>query len=133
MGKRDVMNEYSQENLKRRINLTLVHMRSSYRNGHFVITETLYPIEKVNRSNLRYNEVFDNRISHLNTIIADKLAFGCYEVFVIKCDDDNSDVIKYRHKLATSTFADLKMRLNSISTDIAGVVKYIESHEYEND
>lgn len=108
-------------------------MRSSYHNGQFVITETLYPVEKVNRTNLRYNEVFDYRIAHLNIILPDKLAFGVYETYVLRCDDDNLDVIKYRHKLATSTFADLKMRLNSISNDLAGVVKYIESGEYEND
>lgn len=127
------MTDYSPEQLRQRNNLTLVQMRSSYHNGQFVITETLHPIEKVNRSNLRYNEVFDFRIAHLNTIIPDKLAFGVYETYVLMCEDDNSDVIKYRHKLATSTFADLKMRLNSITNDLAGVVKYIESHEYEND
>lgn len=127
------MTDYSPEKLRKRKNLNLVHMRSSYHNGQFVITETLYPVEKVNRTNLRYNEVFDYRIAHLNIILPDKLAFGVYETYVLRCDDDNLDVIKYRHKLATSTFADLKMRLNSISNDLAGVVKYIESGEYEND
>lgn len=126
------MNAISSEKLKRRKNLQLVYMRSSYRNGHFVITETVYPIEKINRVNLRYNEVFDYRISHLNTVIADKIAYGCYEVYVLKCDDDNSDVIKYRHKLATSTFADLKVKLDSTKRDLNGVLQYIESHEYEN-
>lgn len=77
------MNAISSEKLKRRKNLQLVYMRSSYRNGHFVITETVYPIEKINRVNLRYNEVFDYRISHLNTVIADKIAYGCYEVYVL--------------------------------------------------
>lgn len=126
------MNAISSEKLKRRKNLQLVYMRSSYRNGHFVITETIYPVEKINRVNLRYNEVFDYRISHLNTVIADKIAYGCYEVYVLKCDDDNSDVIKYRHKLATSTFADLKVKLDSTKRDLNGVLQYIESHEYEN-
>ena len=127
------MTDYTPEKLKQRTNLTLVYMRSSYRNGHFVVTETLFPVEKVNRSNLRYNQAYDYRISHLNTIIADKLAYGCHEVYVLKCDDDNSDVIKYRHKLATSTFADLKVRLDSVKNDLDGVLRYIESHEYEND
>lgn len=127
------MIDYSPESLKLRENLNLVYMRSSYRNGHFVVTETLYPIEKINRINLRYNEVYDYRISHLNTIIPDKLAYGCYEVYVLMCDDDNSDVIKYRHKLATSTFADLKLRLDTVTNDLNGVLRYIESHEFEND
>lgn len=127
------MIDYSPERLKLRENLNLVYMRSSYRNGHFVVTETLYPIEKINRINLRYNEVYDYRISHLNTIIPDKLAYGCYEVYVLMCDDDNSDVIKYRHKLATSTFADLKLRLDTVTNDLNGVLRYIESHEFEND
>lgn len=126
------MTDYTPEKLKQRVNLNLVYMRSSYRNGHFVVTETLYPVEKINRVNLRYNEVFDYRLSHLNTIIPDKLAYGCYGVYVLTCDDDNSDVIKYRHKLATSTFADLKVRLDSIKNDLNGVLKYVESHEYEN-
>ena len=108
-------------------------MRSSYRNGSFVINETLYPVEKINRVNIRYNEVYDYRINHLNIIIPDKIAYGCYGVYVLKCDDDKSDVIKYRHKLATSTFTDLKLRLDSIKTDLNGVLQYIESHEFEND
>ena len=127
------MIEYSPERLKRRKNLNLVYMRSSYRNGHFIISETLHPVEKINRVNLRYNEVFDFRIAHLNTIKPDKLAYGCYEVYVLRCDDNNEDVIKYRHKLATSTFADLKLRLDSITNDLNGVLRYIESQEYEND
>ncbi len=124
---------YAPEILKQRKNLTLVHMRSNYRNGSFVINETLYPVEKINRVNLRYNEVYDYRISHLNIIIPDKIAYGCYGVYVLKCDNDNSEVVKYRHKLATSTFTDLKLRLDSVETDLNGVLKYIESHEFEND
>lgn len=127
------MNEYTQKNLKARKNLKLVYMRSSYHNGHFVITEKTHPIEKVNKVNLRYNEVFDFRIAHLNIVKPDKLAYACYEVYVIACDNDNSDVIKYRHKLASSTFTDLKIRLDSIKNDLNGVLKYIESQEYEND
>ncbi len=123
------MGDYSVESLRSRANLTLVYMRSSYRNGIFKISETEYPVDKVNRANLRYNEVYDYRISHLNTVMPDNLAYGCYEVYVLKCDDDNSDIIKYHHKLASSTAIDLKIRLNSVEADLNAALDYLNKLE----
>lgn len=123
------MGDYSTESLRKRINLTLVYMRSSYHNGIFKITETEYPVEKVNRANLRYNEVYDYRISHLNTVMPDSLGYGCYQVYVLKCDDDNSDIIKYQHKLASSTAIDLKIRLNSTQKDLDATINFINELE----
>lgn len=126
------MGDYSVEQLRLRKNLTLVYMRSSYHNGIFKITETEYPVEKVNRANLRYNEVYDYRISHLNTVMPDSLAYGCYHVYVLKCDDDNSDITKYKHKLASSTAIDLKIRVNSVQKDLDATVDYLQQDEFEN-
>lgn len=120
------------EALRKRKNLTLVYMRSTYRSGIFMINETEYPIDKVNRANLRYNEVYDYRISHLNTVMPDKLAYGCYEVYVVRCDDDMSDVIKYRQKLASSTALDLKFRVTSVQKDLDATIAYLESDEFKN-
>ncbi len=126
------MADYSVEELRKRKNLTLVYMRSSYRNGIFKINETEYPVEKVNRANLRYNEVYDYRISHLNTVMPDSLAYGCYEVYVLKCDDDNSDIVKYQHKLASSTAIDLKIRVNSVQKDLDATVAYLQDDKFEH-
>ncbi len=126
------MSEYNMEALRKRVNLTLVYMRSAYRNGIFQINETEYPIDKVNRANLRYNEVYDYRISHLNTVMPDKLAYGCYEVYVVKCDDDCSDVIKYQQKLASSTALDLSIRVKSVQKDLDATIEYLDSEKFEH-
>ncbi len=126
------MSDYTVEQLRKRVNLTLVFMRSSYRNGIFKITETEYPVEKVNRANLRYNEVYDFRISHLNTVMPDSLGYGCYHVYVLKCDDDSSDITKYKHKLASSTAIDLKIRVNSVQKDLDATVEYLQQEKFEN-
>lgn len=126
------MPEYTQEKLRLRKNLTLVHMRSNYRNGIFHINETEYPIDKVNRANLRYNEVYDYRISQLNIVMPDKLAYGVYEVYVIKCDDDESDVIKYQQKLASSTALDLSFRLKSIQNDLDATLAYLDDEKFQH-
>ncbi|NLY62538.1 MAG: hypothetical protein GX074_01570 [Erysipelothrix sp.] len=118
------------ENLRLRKNLILVYMRSSYRNGIFQINEIEHPIEKVNRANLRYNEVYDFRISNLNIVMPDKLAYGVYEVYVLKCDDDQSDVIKYQQKLASSTALDLNLRLRSIQNDLNATIAYLEHEKF---
>lgn len=126
------MPEYTQEKLRLRKNLTLVHMRSNYRNGIFHINETEYVIDKVNRANLRYNEVYDYRISQLNIVMPDKLAYGVYEVYVIKCDDDESDVIKYQHKLASSTALDLSLRLKSVQNDLDATIAYLNNPKFQD-
>lgn len=131
MRKRDKMAEYTQENLKKRKNLILVHMRSTYHNGIFKISEIEHKIEKVNRANLRFNEVYDFRIASLNIVLPDKLAYGVYEVYVIKCDDDQSDVLKYQHKLASSTMLDLQIRLKSVQTDLDATLKYLAQEQFE--
>lgn len=125
------MAEYTQENLKKRKNLILVHMRSTYHNGIFKISEIEHKIEKVNRANLRFNEVYDFRIASLNIVLPDKLAYGVYEVYVIKCDDDQSDVLKYQHKLASSTMLDLQIRLKSVQTDLDATLKYLAQEQFE--
>ena len=124
------MSMYNVENLRLRKNLILVYMRSSYRNGIFQINEIEHPIEKVNRANLRYNEVYDFRISNLNIVMPDKLAYGVYEVYVLKCDDDQSDVIKYQQKLASSTALDLNLRLRSIQNDLNATIAYLEHEKF---
>ncbi len=126
------MAEYTQENLKKRKNLILVHMRSTYHNGIFKISEIEHKIEKVNRANLRFNEVYDFRIASLNIVLPDKLAYGVYEVYVIKCDDDQSDVLKYQHKLASSTMLDLQIRLKSVQTDLDATLKYLDQEQFES-
>ena len=126
------MAEYTQENLKKRKNLILVHMRSTYHNGIFKISEIEHKIEKVNRANLRFNEVYDFRIASLNIVLPDKLAYGVYEVYVIKCDDDQSDVLKYQHKLASSTMLDLQIRLKSVQTDLDATLKYLAQEQFES-
>lgn len=126
------MGDHTVESLRKRKNLTLVYMRSSYQNGIFKINETEYPIEKVNRANLRYNEVYDYRISHLNTVMPDNLAYGCYKVYVLKCDDDTSDIIKYKHKLASSTALDLKFRVNSVQKDLDAALAYLELEQFND-
>lgn len=125
------MSFISVSSLRERNNLILVHMRSSYQNGIFKINETHYPVDKVNRANIRYNEVYDYRISHLNTVMPDKIAYGCYEVYVLICDDDKSDMIKYRQKLASSTALDLNIRKNSIENDLNATLSYIENQHYK--
>lgn len=125
------MSFVSTSELRARKNLTLVHMRSSYQNGIFKISETHYPVDKVNRANIRYNEVYDYRISHLNTVMPDKIAYGCYEVYVLICDDNQSDMVKYRHKLASSTALDLNIRKNSIENDLQATLKYIDNEDYK--
>ncbi len=125
------MSFISVSSLRERNNLILVHMRSSYQNGIFKINETHYPVDKVNRANIRYNEVYDYRISHLNTVMPDKIAYGCYEVYVLICDDDKSDMIKYRQKLASSTALDLNIRKNSIENDLHATLSYIENQHYK--
>ncbi|NLC34612.1 MAG: hypothetical protein GX760_05050 [Erysipelothrix sp.] len=106
-------------------------MRSTYHNGIFKISEIEHKIEKVNRANLRFNEVYDFRIASLNIVLPDKLAYGVYEVYVIKCDDDQSDVLKYQHKLASSTMLDLQIRLKSVQTDLDATLKYLAQEQFE--
>ena len=132
MRKRDKMAEYTQENLKKERILSLCICGSTYHNGIFKISEIEHKIEKSKSSKSSFLTKYTIfRIASLNIVLPDKLAYGVYEVYVIKCDDDQSDVLKYQHKLASSTMLDLQIRLKSVQTDLDATLKYLAQEQFE--